>query len=138
MNKISLNRLEKILRLTQKMKIQIACSFIIGLPQDTIKTMRKTIKYMLCLAEEYGVRTALGFNTPFPGTPECKSAKKLGLSIHTSNWSDYDLSTPIVSTKNFSIEDLVDIYCEWTDEYIKIYKKSEKSAEVFDDLAIKN
>ncbi len=90
----------------------IIISFILGHPQDTLQTMRKTVAFVADLQRKYQVFVMTAVNTPFPGTYQYERAKELGLRIHSNNWDDFVLSHPIVSTKNFSVDDLRRIYTE--------------------------
>jgi hypothetical protein len=74
--------------------------------------MRKTIDFAVYLQERYGCVMQVGVNTPFPGTPEYEKNELFGIQIHTRDWILYDLRHPIISTKNFTRDDLYELYYE--------------------------
>jgi radical SAM superfamily enzyme YgiQ (UPF0313 family) len=63
--KITLQKIEEGLKLTQKAKIKSACFFMIGLPSETKEDMKKTIDFANHLNPTYA---SFHIWTPYPGT----------------------------------------------------------------------
>jgi radical SAM superfamily enzyme YgiQ (UPF0313 family) len=91
--------------------IVITGNFVIGFPEDTLGTIRDTSEFAVKL-RRMGAFSELAVLTPFPGTYFYRNAKKLGLAIHSSNWEDYALENPIISTRNLSVQMLRMLYQE--------------------------
>jgi radical SAM superfamily enzyme YgiQ (UPF0313 family) len=89
--------------------MNVACSFIIGHPEDTSETVLQTLRFARELREmaEYGrVKTEFGIATPLPGTQFCENAEELGITILSENYDKYDLTDPVINTKYLTANDL--------------------------------
>ncbi|AQS08252.1 B12 binding domain protein [Clostridium saccharobutylicum] len=88
--------------------IDVAASFIFGHYCDTVETMEDTIGMMENLRELYGnkVGVAYGLNTPFPGTYQYEHMEELGIEMIAKKFSELDMLSPVMQTKNFNIDDL--------------------------------
>lgn len=84
--------------------IRVNSSFIIGNPTDTPLSIERTL-ILAAVVKDFG-SSAVSFATPFPGTPLCHDAERLGLRIAVTNWRKYDTATPIFATDRFAINDL--------------------------------
>lgn len=89
--KINLKHLEKILRHTRNIRINITGFFILGLPEATKKSMNKTI--------EFSKKAGLGFAeykvaTPYPGTKLYDMAIK-NKWIVSDEWGGYEATMQI-------------------------------------------
>lgn len=87
-------------------------SFMFGHAWDTIETMRKLIDYVERLKEKYNVAAFFAVNTPYPGTYQYEHSEEIGLNIHSRRWEDLNMTEPVVSTVNFTSEQLRSIYFE--------------------------
>ncbi len=63
--------------------------FMLGLPEDTIKTMDQTIDFACSLGLDYAKATIL---VPLPSTPVFEEFEKKGL-LQTKDWSKYNFHT---------------------------------------------
>lgn len=63
--------------------------FMLGLPEDTIKTMNQTIEFACSLGLDYAKATIL---VPLPSTPLFEDFEKKGL-LKTKDWSKYNFHT---------------------------------------------
>jgi radical SAM superfamily enzyme YgiQ (UPF0313 family) len=79
-------------------------SFIIGLPGETVDTMKETIDFGLSLD------TFWGFNvlSPFPGTEVREKADEYGVEILTDDWNKYDANTAVTSTEGAGPEEIAE------------------------------
>ena len=73
-------------RLTQKAGIYATGSFIIGLPEDDMQSIRETLRFAVRLRADY-VQFVLA--AAFPGTELYESAEKEGL-LKLNSWEDLD------------------------------------------------
>ncbi len=88
------------------------CSFMIGLPEDTMETAMQTIRFAEELQRDYYAQVGISIATPFPGTPMFRKARQLGLTIKEKNYEQYNLHTPVMETKHLSIEQIRNLHFE--------------------------
>ncbi len=85
---ITLEEVEKVIKLTKKSGIITNCSFMLGLPGDTKETMQETLDFAKKinphLAEFY-------VTTPFPGTELYQTAISKKWIVQDDDWSKYSL-----------------------------------------------
>jgi radical SAM superfamily enzyme YgiQ (UPF0313 family) len=95
----------------------ITCSFMIGHPEDTKKTVRDTIRFAKRL-RKMGVITPISVLTPYPGTDIFEKRRKYGIKILSTNWDEYTFSRIVIETKNLKENDLRDLYIEGLTEAV--------------------
>lgn len=83
---ITLDQIKKAVKLTQKVGICASGSFVFGLPRESPKTVKETIKFAKKLKANY-VQFTLA--APFPGTKLYEEVKSKGL-LKIDKWSDLD------------------------------------------------
>jgi len=123
---IRLTRVEEIVDLSQARGLDVVCSFMIGLPQDTFKTVGQTIELSRRL-EKLGApskrerqgsrgRVTCSFTilTPLPGTYVYEHAQELGIRFLTKDWDHYTLVEPVIETQHLQAADLHNLYFEAT------------------------
>lgn len=89
--------------------INVACSMIIGHPEDTFQSVLDSINFAIQL-EKMGAAVFWGILTPYPGTYIFEHAESLGIQIISFNYEDYILSNPVISTKYLSADELRWLY----------------------------
>ena len=121
----SLDYIVKIIEYCKELEIKLAAFFVIGFPGETISDIKETIALALRLYKTYTVLPILLFATPLYGTDLYKICMEEGLIDR--NLTDEDLATasqffgnPLISTKNFSKEDLKKIANEFELEMDKL------------------
>ena len=92
--KITLDKIREGVRLGQEAGINILASFIIGLPGETVETLKETNRF----AQELGVSYGFNVLSPFPGTEVRERADEYGIEILTNDWSKYDANRPVTRT----------------------------------------
>ncbi len=78
-------QIEKAIEWTKEAGIKVRGYFMIGLPGDTEKTIRKTIDFSKKLDLDFAT---FFITTPFPGTDLYELAEKVG-HVTTKNWREY-------------------------------------------------
>ena len=85
---ISLERAEKIIKITKKLGIRVRASFMLGLPKEDVEKAKKTISFAVKLNPDYA---QFCYTTPFPGTILYKQCRKYGrLEEDFANYSLWD------------------------------------------------
>jgi len=96
--------------LATRLGLKVVCFFMLGHHADTIESIKRTIEFGLNLIKSYSVKVIPRINTPFPGTFQYEHAAQLGLQIHADCWEDYSYVEPIISSDNFTQEQLRQLY----------------------------
>ena len=94
-------------------------SFILGLPGETPKTIKKTMAFGKQL-KDLGVSFGFHLLAPFPGTEVREKSGKFGIHILTNDWTRYHANRAIVETPAVNREILDNIVIEWEDEYNRL------------------
>ena len=88
----------------------VSLYYILGHYCDTPRTMQDTIDHAQRMHRQYGAVVKLGCNTPYPGSPQYVLRDRLGLTLHAKAWSEFDTSSPSVSARGFTLDDLREKY----------------------------
>lgn len=104
--RITLEKVDEIVAITKKIKIETRLSFMIGNPGETEETIKQTIKYAIRLDPDL---VSFNITTPFPGTEMFAWAEKNGFLIH-KDWSKYDLSKPVMELPTVSSAKVLKYY----------------------------
>lgn len=113
--------------------------FMMGLPEDTTKTMDETIKFACSLGLDYAKATIL---LPLPSTPLFEEFEKKGI-IKTKDWSRYNFHTAskVYDHPNLDWETLQKYYDKFHKRFYFRPKyianrlfRSIKKGEIFDDI----
>lgn len=99
---LSIEKLEKALKLCRQFDIFSYCSLILGLPGENTDTINETINYAIHLNHKYHTSIVFGILTPFPGTPLYNNPQDYGIEIVSRNYMDYDIYTPVIKTQYFA------------------------------------
>lgn len=104
--RITLQKVEETVAATKKAGLETRLAFMFGNPGETEETIKKTIKYSIYLDPDL---VSYNITTPYPGTEMFEWAEKNGYLIH-KNWSDYDLSKPVMELPTISSKKVLDYY----------------------------
>ncbi len=115
---IAPEQVERAVCLSTQRGIYTMCCFMLGHPHDTPVTMRQNLEFMQRLSGQYGCRTVVSCNTPFPGTFQHDHPEELGLRINSKRWSDFRFDKPNISARGFSLDELREIYEEAREEFV--------------------
>ena len=103
MNKnITVSKTEKAFKLARKVGIRTIASCVIGMPEDTKESMKKTIDFVKSLNPNYALYSLA---TPYPGTRFYNETFKKNL-IQIKDWSKYTLIDPVLETIDCSSKEL--------------------------------
>lgn len=86
----------------RKVGIESLAHFIFGLPGETKKTIKETIKFAKEIDPDYAQFYCA---VPFPGTP-LRTLCEQNKWIATTNWRDYEINQAVVETEHLSRKEL--------------------------------
>nr|WP_295159913.1 radical SAM protein [uncultured Methanobrevibacter sp.] len=103
MNKnITISKTENAFRLARKVGIRTIASCVIGMPEDTRKSIANTIAFVKNLNPNYALYSLA---TPYPGTRFYNETFKKNL-IQIKDWSKFTLLDPVLKTVDVSSKEL--------------------------------
>ena len=115
MNKnITVSKTERAFKLARKVGIRTIASCVIGMPEDTKKTIKQTIDFVKKLNPNYALYSLA---TPYPGTRFYNETFKKNL-IKINDWSKFTLLNPVLKTIDCSSKELRSIQKK---AFIKFY-----------------
>jgi len=96
-----------IVEICKKNKLKVSASFLLGLPEETMATIKKT----LAVAKRVNpYRAQFVVLTPYPGTQLYEEMKKEGLLLRDYDFSGYDAycvaNEPVIKTRHMSSAEL--------------------------------
>jgi radical SAM superfamily enzyme YgiQ (UPF0313 family) len=106
---ISLQEVEKAIKLCVNAGIHVVGYFIIGFPWETKKDFNTTIDFIINHPE---MESALNFLTPYPGTTFYDDAEKWGLKI-SDEWDKYTNLSVVMESESYTRQDLYDAYTRY-------------------------
>lgn len=106
---ITIEQVRKAVNWCLKAGIIPVCSFMVPHPEDDWSTVKET-EDLMNEFKNLGAQLYVSLTTPFPGTTLFDKAKELGVELLTEDTDDYNLATPVLRTKNFSVDDIDKIF----------------------------
>lgn len=94
---------EEIINHCEDNGVKVSAFYILGFPDDTIESIRKTIDYAKKLNTTVAQFTIL---TPYPGTRYFEDVKG---HITTDGFTNFDAYTPVIGCRNLSHEQLIQL-----------------------------
>jgi radical SAM superfamily enzyme YgiQ (UPF0313 family) len=119
--KSDLQKVRDAMRMTQAAGVSAIASFIIGLPGETVETLRKTVEFSDRLHEDFGSLCGFHVLAPFPGSEVRERAADYGLEILTDDWRKYDANQVVSCTEGASpdaIQEVADAREETLERYL--------------------
>lgn len=104
--KMDPDKVEEVIRATQKLGIDVRAAFMLGSPGETEQTMEEMIQYAIHLDPDLAL---FNVTTPFPGTEMFRWADENNY-LRTKNWEYYDLSEPVLELPTVSAEKVQKYY----------------------------
>jgi radical SAM superfamily enzyme YgiQ (UPF0313 family) len=120
--KSDLARVKEAMRMTQQVGISALASFIIGLPGETLETLRRTVEFADELHAEFGSLYGFHILAPFPGTEVRERAAHYGLEILSDDWRSYDANHVVSRTPGATpdaIQAVADEYDQTMERYLR-------------------
>lgn len=116
--RITLEQVENAVYLAKKHNLRVWCKFILGHPNETVETIKDTIRFIWKLNPD---QLSVSIMTPFPGTPIHSMALKGegGYRMVGEGWSNYDkYSSGVLELEGVTLKQLkmYQIFC-----YIALY-----------------
>ena len=99
---ITLDKTQRAFDLCRKVGIRSIASCVIGMPEDTRESIKRTIKFVKKLNPNYALYSLA---TPYPGTRFYNETFKKDL-ITVKDWTKYTLIDPVLETTECSIDEL--------------------------------
>lgn len=100
--RVRISQIVRVFELIKRIGGEAAASFILGMPWETIRDMKNTVKFAIKLDPDYAQFTVA---TPYPGTPLYHLALRRGLIVDW-NWSHYTTIKPVMRGYYFNLRDL--------------------------------
>jgi radical SAM superfamily enzyme YgiQ (UPF0313 family) len=125
--KITLQKVKDAVAMAKEEGIGILASFIVGLPGETVETMRQSMEFAQGLKASYGFHVL----SPFPGTEVRERATEYDIEILTNDWTKYDCNRPVSRTKGASPEQInafLHEYFEALNRYLAALEKERREA----------
>jgi len=106
----------------------IFCSFLLGHPRDSHRSIEKTIAFIRELsAEGPRVLPAVALFVPFPGTPAAQNARRFGITKTSRDWEKYTFAHVTFESENYSASWLRDEYAKLIWDLHEIRKQAEQT-----------
>lgn len=99
---ITIERIRESIQLTRRVGFQIAGHFVLGLPGETLQTLRKTYKFACSLDLDYAQFYCA---SPWPGSEFYKQAKAENW-LATDNWEHYEQDRSVTNYPGLSAEEI--------------------------------
>ena len=115
---ITCEQVRDAVKLCREMGIIAHASFMVGLPGESLETLKETREFARSLGILYGYH----FMTPFPGTTVREDIKKYDLEILTDDWRRYDANSAIVRTSSVQPEKIEQFVAEYDQEINKFWE----------------
>ncbi|HID17705.1 TPA: radical SAM protein [Candidatus Bathyarchaeota archaeon] len=119
---ITVDQVRKGVKWCAELGIKPVCSFMIPHPEDTKETIEETKRLMEEL-KGLGAQLFVSFTTPFPGTFLYDHAEELGVKFLTRDTDKFNLTTPVIETKNLSLEEIEEAFDELAAISIETFPK---------------
>ena len=87
----------------------VTCTFVIGLPEDTRKSVEDTITLAMKL-KKYGARVTFGLFTLCPAPSPFSNPRNTGSALLHRDWCKYDLAHAVIQTKHLNVEEINKYY----------------------------
>ncbi|HOY31902.1 MAG TPA: radical SAM protein [Bacteroidales bacterium] len=104
--KVNISQIEKIVRLTKRLKINCRVSLLIGSPGDTKQTYRTNLRALKKLKPDIVV---INITTPFPGTELYEWAKNNDRLL-TNDWNQYDGKQAVMKIDGLTSKEIYKYY----------------------------
>ncbi len=119
---ITLDQARTAVRLSKEAGLRTHASFMVGLPGETLETLRDSRQF----AQELDIEHGYHFLSPFPGTTVREEIENYDLEILTDDWNRYDANKAIVRTSRLTPEEMDDFVAA-------IYRQHQDKADAMEE-----
>ena len=117
--KISIEQVEASVTMSVSHHIVTTYNFMMPAPEDTVETVRGSLKFALQLLDLGAGGVSFNISTPFPGTLLYEQSERLGIKLHDVPWDDYHYWNPVFSTRYLDRDTIRELYYEVMSELLK-------------------
>lgn len=110
--KVKLEQIEQAVAWSCEAGISPVLSMVFPHPNETRETLNQTFDFIRKLYKSGVEKIIPALLTLFPGTRFMDEREKLGLTLLTEDTDEYNLGTPVITTRNFSLEDIANCYSQ--------------------------
>ncbi len=118
----TLEKIRKGITLTNEAGIESLSSFIMGLPGETMETIKESLNFGKSLGNLYGFHIL----SPYPGTEVREKAEDLGLKILHDDWLRYDCNQAVSETNDVSAGYINKVVKEFNDSIEAAIERKEE------------
>ena len=109
---ITLDQVVQAVNMCNEVGVTPQASFILGLPGETLQTLRQTVAFAEQL-KNMGVLHGYHLLAPFPGTDVRENSQNYDIRIMSNDWDDYHANKAIVRTSAVGRRALDSIVKDW-------------------------
>ena len=109
---ITLDQVVQAVNMCNEVGVTPQASFILGLPGETLQTLRQTVAFAEQL-KNMGVLHGYHLLAPFPGTDVRENSQNYDIRIMSNDWDDYHANKAIVRTSAVGRQTLDSIVKDW-------------------------
>lgn len=122
---LDLKRVVEVAKLSKSIGLKTGAFYIIGFPGEKKENMQKTVDFALELKRDYDVGMHLFMATPSYGTRLYEECKSKGYIQENLTWNSFASARqpkgmPLISTPDFTPEEVKEIAAKALDEYKKL------------------
>ena len=119
-------------RTAREAGLDVYCSFIIGLPGESLQTIRTSMAFASEINADHGAEYGYHMLSPLPGTDLYERAADYGIQILTDNWAQFDANRPIIETPTMSPQMASQAMSVYEDIVEKAWRDIEEGADAGD------
>jgi radical SAM superfamily enzyme YgiQ (UPF0313 family) len=104
--RLPLDRVETVIRATQRLGLEVRAAFMLGSPGETEQTLEENIRFAIGLDPDLAI---FNITTPFPGTEMYQWAEEHGY-LRTQDWDQYNFAFPVMDLPTVSAATVLRYY----------------------------
>jgi len=110
--KVTLEQIKQAVIWSREAGISPVLSMVFPHPNETEKTFKETVDFVRVLYDAGAEKVIPSLLTLFPGTRFMQQRKELDLTLLTDDTDEYNLGTPVLTTRNFDLEAIANSYSQ--------------------------
>lgn len=129
---ITLDDARRGVKLATEAGIEVLASFILGLPGETLETVRQSVDFARELGNDYGAGYGLHVLAPLPGTEVYEEADEYGIVLLTRDWARFDANQPVAETTAMKAEELWECKARYDGTVSSVWEEMKRLVEAGD------